>query len=196
MGLDMYLYRFQFVPSKITILPDGTIDIPTPPQKMTYDENPWADSGEKNEYGEPVGPYDKSEEVAYWRKANHIHNWFVQNCAKGEDECDYRRVTVDQLRDLRDVCQRVKDESILVPGQVTAGHMLSDGGWEPIIQEGLTIANPEVAERLLPTAEGFFFGSYEYNQWYMNKVDETITQIDKILESVGEFDEFYYHASW
>lgn len=27
------------------------------------------------------------EEVAYWRKANQIHNWFVENVQEGDDNC-------------------------------------------------------------------------------------------------------------
>ena len=30
------------------------------------------------------------EEAGYWRKANAIHRWFVENVQKGEDDCrDY-----------------------------------------------------------------------------------------------------------
>ena len=28
-----------------------------------------------------------TEEVGYWRKANAIHKWFVDNVQKGEDDC-------------------------------------------------------------------------------------------------------------
>ena len=38
------------------------------------------------------------EEVAYWLKANHIHNWFVQNLQDGVDECQYVFVEEDDLR--------------------------------------------------------------------------------------------------
>ena len=27
------------------------------------------------------------ESVGYWRKANHIHKWFVDNVQNGEDDC-------------------------------------------------------------------------------------------------------------
>ena len=26
-------------------------------------------------------------EACYWRKANHIHSWFITNCADGVDDC-------------------------------------------------------------------------------------------------------------
>ena len=34
--------------------------------------------------------------VAYWRKANAIHSWFVENCQDGVDECQYsNEISVD-----------------------------------------------------------------------------------------------------
>ena len=41
-----------------------------------------------------------SEEAAYWRKANAIHNWFVINCQDGRDECQETQVTEEHLRTL------------------------------------------------------------------------------------------------
>lgn len=44
------------------------------------------------------------EQVAYWRKANQIHAWFVKNVQDGIDKCQESYVTIDQLRRLlRDV---------------------------------------------------------------------------------------------
>jgi hypothetical protein len=46
-------------------------------------------------------------EVGYWRKANAIHQWFVNNCQGGEDDCRSYEVTREQLSELLDICQRV-----------------------------------------------------------------------------------------
>lgn len=45
--------------------------------------------------------------LIYWRKANHIHNWFVKNVQDGIDECEKHRVNHDMLAELRDVCAKV-----------------------------------------------------------------------------------------
>ena len=37
-------------------------------------------------------------EVGYWRKANAIHNWFVQKCQEGVDECQKTWVSADNLK--------------------------------------------------------------------------------------------------
>lgn len=47
------------------------------------------------------------EEVMYWRKANHIHKWFVENCQKGIDECQESYVSREQLEELATLCEEV-----------------------------------------------------------------------------------------
>ena len=41
------------------------------------------------------------EEAMYWRKANAIHNWFVQNVQDGNDDCKKYWVSIDHLKELR-----------------------------------------------------------------------------------------------
>lgn len=48
-----------------------------------------------------------SIEVAYWRKANAIHQWFVDNVQDGEDDCRSYFVDRDQLQTLIDLCESV-----------------------------------------------------------------------------------------
>ena len=45
--------------------------------------------------------------VAYWRKANAIHGWFVKNVQGGVDDCGSYYVAVGQLKELRDLCSDV-----------------------------------------------------------------------------------------
>ena len=108
-----------------------------------------------------------AEEVAYWRKANAIHQWFVDNVQNGEDNCGtYRELTITDLMRLRNLAQKVHDD-------------------------------PDLAEDLLPTQHGFFFGSTEYDEWYMDKIDNTIEQIDRILETTDfNTEALYYSSSW
>jgi hypothetical protein len=45
--------------------------------------------------------------VGYWRKANAIHKWFVENVQKGTDDCNSYHVPREKLQELRDTCERV-----------------------------------------------------------------------------------------
>ena len=46
-------------------------------------------------------------EAMYWRKANAIHRWFVDNVQDGVDNCAEYYVTQELLNDLRNLCQKV-----------------------------------------------------------------------------------------
>ena len=61
---------------------------------------------------------DVIEEVMYWRKANSIHAWFVENVQEGTDDCKEYWVGVEKLQELIDLCSKVvetKDASLLPP---------------------------------------------------------------------------------
>ena len=55
----------------------------------------------------------------------------------------------------------------------------------------------KLAESLLPTQSGFFFGNTDYDDWYYNDLAETVRIIDEILEYKSYcLDELYYSSSW
>jgi hypothetical protein len=56
------------------------------------------------------------------------------------------------------------------------------------------LANKELAEDLLPTGAGFFFGSTTYDKYYYGDLNDTIGIITRCLES--KFDGFEYQSSW
>ena len=47
------------------------------------------------------------EEAGYWRKANAIHKWFVDNCQDGVDDCRDAYVGFNDLQALLDLCRIV-----------------------------------------------------------------------------------------
>lgn len=139
-----------------------------------------------------------TEEVGYWRKANHIHKWFVENIQDGEDDCNYHReVTEDDLRALLDVCQRVLDSCEMVDGKIQNGSSYENGQMVPIMEDGQYVKDSSVAEELLPSQGGFFFGSTDYDEYYVEDVKNTINIVQKVLETT-DFDNqmIYYISSW
>ena len=136
-------------------------------------------------------------EVAYWRKANSIHAWFVDHVQNGVDKCQESPVTREQLNELLSICHEVIKSSTLIDGHVWDGqHMGPDtnGEWVDDYIEGKVIAEPEVIERLLPTRQGFFFGSVSYDEGYFQDIKDTVRQLQVALAL--EFKEFSYHSSW
>lgn len=61
------------------------------------------------------------EEAAYWRKANAIHQWFVENVQGGNDDCKEYYVSQERLAELlglvRKVLKAPKLASKLLPTQ-------------------------------------------------------------------------------
>jgi len=45
-------------------------------------------------------------ESIYWRKANAIHQWFVDNVQEGNDDCGHYHVELDQLKELASLCRK------------------------------------------------------------------------------------------
>lgn len=135
--------------------------------------------------------------VAYWRKANQIHQWFVDNVGGGVDECKPYYVTREQLLELRDLCQRVIEASKLMPGEVHTGTVYDAEHPEGAVQmaPGQIVEDPRVAHELLPTQEGFFFGGTDYDEWYLRDLQDTVKQINRALVLPDEWY-FEYCASW
>jgi hypothetical protein len=51
-----------------------------------------------------------SYEAIYWRKANAIHQWFINNVQKGVDDCGEYTVTRQALDCLMQVCGKVNTD--------------------------------------------------------------------------------------
>lgn len=59
------------------------------------------------------------------------------------------------------------------------------------------IAEPELGDDLLPTASGFFFGSTDYDEYYMADIKHTADRLSKILNDPAfAKSDFYYQSSW
>jgi hypothetical protein len=154
MGLDMYLSGKRYL-------------------SKYHDDN---DSDKINTINEIFG-IDGDEEkdycaeeikfrLAYWRKANPIHKWFVENCQNGVDECQETWVARDKLVELLDVCRTViadmsKAEELL-PTQ--SGFFFGSSDYDEWYQRDL-----------------------EYTVGRLEKILE-----DSALDNV----DFYYQSSW
>lgn len=146
MGLDMYLNRKVWVGEKET--------------KAVITSTDWNGVTKTTEF-EHVTCIEQS--IGYWRKANAIHQWFVENVQDGIDDCKEYEVTMEQLWELRDLCQEVLDDRSKAP-------------------------------KLLPTQEGCFFGSTDYDDYYFGDLQLTVDIIAKVGDSPHQFLE--YQASW
>lgn len=173
MGLDMFLTRKKYVGAEYEHRNvKGTIYITIGDKQLPIDFD-------RVSYIE--------ESAGYWRKANQIHNWFVENVQDGVDNCGNYYVSTEQLQELLDLCKKVKKTAKVKDGET---------------EEDRIIENAEEVEELLPTQDGFFFGTTSYDGWYMQDIDYTIDLLKKLLKEekelneLGFYSDFYYRSSW
>ena len=123
----------------------------------------------------------------------------MENVQRGEDDCQEYYVSRKRLEKLLDTVNTVLQASRLVPGKVTNGYTLAKRGEQvikmPIVEDGRLIADPSVARALLPTQEGFFFGSTDYDEGYYTDLVHTRDVLTTALAEEPE-GRFYYHSSW
>lgn len=189
MGLDMYFNRRTYVGNKYRAKGEQVlIHVPDSQKSATFPIK-------LKPKTERIDTY--IEEIMYWRKANAIHKFFIENCAGGVDDCKEIYVAKDKLLMLHDLCKQVIEGSELVEGNVQNGKKMVNGKWEQQWQKGKFIKNPSIAMKLLPTGEGFFFGSTQYDEWYYNDIKETFDMLEKLLEEDPDLTgDYYYQASW
>lgn len=159
MGLDMYLERCD---RKVWGYKNFDLDVIKGEKPDLYNElKPYIVQRGKNFYWESL-----FEEVGYWRKANAIHRWFVENVQDGVDDCGKYEVEKEKLEELLAYCKE-------------------------------DLEDMSRAKELLPTMEGFFFGSTEYDEWYFEDIKDTIKILEKVLEET-DFDRqmITYQSSW
>lgn len=133
------------------------------------------------------------KEVYYWRKANAIHQWFVDNIQNGNDDCEDYRVTQKDLQILIDTLRDVYN-SLCNKEMITK--KVQDGSIEYEIKV-FKEEDLEIAKQLLPTQEGFFFGGTQYDEYYFEQIKDTLNDL-QILDRSFDYENNYliYGSSW
>lgn len=144
MGLDMYLMAKVYVGAKYEPRNvKGAIDITVGDKKLPVDFK-------KVSY--------VTMDVGYWRKANHIHNYFVNVIGDGEDNCQPIPCDIEQLEELMDCCLDVRTNENVDP------------------------------EEELPTASGFFFGGTDYDKYYFIDIEDTLQILQTCIDLEEDCD--------
>lgn len=160
MGLDMYLYARQYVSRKDWDNKVGEYEYATNPAFQAIvdalDMNDLVDS--------EWSGMNVQVPVGYWRKANAIHGWIVENCADGVDECQDIYISREKAEELVALCK-------------------------------MTLDVPSMAGSVLPPKQGFFFGSYDIDEYYKWDLEHTIEVFEKVLKS-DKVESIIYRASW
>ena len=162
MGLDMYLNIIHYV--------YNDEEKPDELQKLVI-----LFTQKGNKIFEDMKDYELQSlkfEVGYWRKANQIHKWFLENVQENDDDCGDYEVSLEKLQELLNIVNnilKIKDKKEKI----------------------------KLAKAFLPTQEGSFFGGYSYDTFYFDDLKNTKNIIEKLLKVKNIKDySIEYHASW
>ncbi len=111
------------------------------------------------------------ERVGYWRKANQIHDWFVKNVQKGEDDCKQYFVSLEKLKELLELCRKVlrskKRASELLP--TSAGFFFGgteyDDSYFQDLKDTVKILNPLIKEIEAEAKNKVYSDVYYQSSW-------------------------------
>jgi hypothetical protein len=192
MGLDMYLYADLYYSIK-----GGKGNEILDYLKLT-------DKGDPNSgHGITV-----SVPVAYWRKANQIHNYFINiNKERIKDTSAFLQSNLNdkELDYIADDCSPISigredlEELVIrckkVIEYIPQLQLISSGNFGDLDTNTIDDIN------LLPTKSGFFFGSTNYDEHYKKDLEITILKLEKVLNDFPEkmddcYVSFTYKASW
>ena len=182
MGLDMYLSKKTYVKQWSHQSPEETFEVSIKKGGVTYP------------HIKPERVSYITEEVAYWRKANQIHGWFVNNTEELVADVKYA-VSTDNLKELLEVCKNVLD--ILNKSKKETTQVV--GGWKNGEEYKVDVeVYSEIDEimDLLPPTSGFFFGGSEIDDYYKSDIEHTIQILEEELALPDDYNEYEYYASW
>jgi hypothetical protein len=149
MGLDMFLYREYNLTDQY------------------LDDQVLLEPLKKSDRFKNYHNFTIRTEIAYWRKANQIHRWFVNNVQEGIDDCRETYVNAESLSDLLKV-----------------------------VTEVLRNGTEEFALEKLPPSPGFCFGSSTVDKSYWENLKDTKKMIEEVLRTDDDDASYFYWASW
>jgi hypothetical protein len=154
MGLDMYLSAKRYMSKYFD---------PADSDKIAeINEIFGLDGEEDNDYGAQEVKF----RVAYWRKANAIHQWFVDNVQNGEDNCDEYYLSREQLQSLIDTCKEVVADKGKARSELPT-------------KSGFFFGSTEY--------DDFYYGDVQYTIDRLEKI---------LKDPAFEKADFYYQSSW
>jgi len=153
MGLDMYLY--------------------TSSRAACRDAQSEMDDWNREFYTE-----SGSNVALYWRKANHIHKWFVENVQNDEDDCGFYWVDAEQLEKLLSICEEVLADHSKAPKLLPT-------------TEGFFFGGQDYGD--------WYFEDVEYTERALSALLANLIRNGWTVKHKSEPDwrcHFYYHSSW
>lgn len=146
---------------------------------------------------------EELKEIYYWRKVYPIHDWFVRNIQKGNNDSDYYSIKKEDLEnlinDLQAVYNSLKDEVGFY--KVKIGKEKNSKGEDLTVIQGIYIyykdKQIEIARKLIPVPDSVENDGTEYNEYYLKNIKKSLDDLI-IINNTFDFDSNYliYQGNW
>lgn len=136
------------------------------------------------------------EDVGYFRKVNFLMAFFAYT-----GNCEFKEIAKCELEDLKErtdklmACKPVRkvkhwyrEEDKSKPNPVE-----NEDYW---VENIYRKADQALAEDLLPSQSGFFFGNTEYNHWYWHDVKEVNEWVTDLLNDLSDDEQVLMYCWW
>lgn len=133
----------------------------------------WSEESEQDQEGEPTVAETFADEISsqnsFWlgRKENHIHAWVEEQIGDEAPNCGFALVTREEFASLVETLARL-----------------------------MRSKSPEEAKGALPTQDGFFFGSTEYDDDYFADIRAEHKVMSAALKGIEEDGGVVYWCWW
>lgn len=139
-----------------------------------------------------------NDHLCYWRKFNALHHYIAKNYGDLEnDNCVDIHLEISDIEDILEILKKVQDTM-----KTTTKTRLDSRGNE---YKEEVITNPKAVEKIFPTADGFFWGSTDYDDYYIDEVNRTVDVLEQVvrehkkLVDTGEVEPYdinYVYNAW
>lgn len=123
--------------------------------------------------------FDKLKPIAYWRKANHIHEWMSKNVLgnkPGKRTLNFGSISKSQLLQLARVCEEVLEHCITQTGEIS----IDENFCMMMFPPGTTVPRS---------------GDAEYGECFIENVQETLRQVKSLLQTTNfQKSKLFYFA--
>ena len=133
-------------------------------------------------------------QIGYWRKFNALQTFFQNRVDSDYELCHGIYVYEDTIKDLISRFNKIlKDIKTCETGEIQYCN-----GWVNGEKTYATakVYKSEVAKDLLPPGAGFFYGSQEIDEWYVEDIKYSLKLFKKALELMKLGYDIIYEASW
>ena len=131
------------------------------------------------------GYESKGENIAHFRKVNFLVKFFNYT-----ENCSYRLVTRSEIESLRKNCLKL---ARFEPCKVQFSIF---NNFRSAPEMTYSKDAKKIASETLPTMEGFFFGSTDYDEHYFEQIKEVLVFTDYALENVANDEVVLMLCSW